>query len=537
MPSVTTWTRLEPRARSADLAPGLEARVHDPLWMIARQWQLGELTGEDAASPASVRVVADVAPLAACRLGGGPVREYDRRLPLEVLVEREPAPDLSRDLTLSAEAGLHFTRMLEQAGMGAYRAAVVRHFGLPAGEGMPALLAGRAPHAAALATALAPGDVAAVRAVADAWLLWLARTYTGAPAGQDAWDATRMEYRFELAAPGTDGAVGLRAAEYHGGRLDWYDFEHAPPVEVAGTADTLDVTVAPAVAAYPGMPVDRWWEFEDARVDFGRVEAEPGDLARMLVAEYGLIYSNDWFLVPVELPAGSVCRVRALLVRDVFGGVTRVNEAGTGLPDPAGWSLFRLGTPEGGRSDVFFLPPALPDAQEGPPVEEVRFFRDEMANLAWAVEARVQGPAGVPVDRHLEWAQRRAREADEPRPGTEEMLVYRVSTEVPEHWFALNPEEITPGSMRLRLLTRQRPGPVTPVEVEPLGRVLSPGPDLRIFEEEVPREGIRVQRAWQLARGSDGDTHLWIGRRKTPGRGEGSSGLRWDVAEPGSATG
>jgi hypothetical protein len=536
MPSVTTWTRLEPRARSDDLAPGLEARVHDPLWMVARQWQLGELTGEDAASPASVRVVADVAALAACRLGAGPVRAYDRRLPLEVLVEREPAPDLSRDLALSAEAGLHFTRMLEQAGMGAYRAAVVRHFGLPAGDGMPTLLAGRAPHAAALAAALAdgttlpgvlevaPGDFAAVRAVADAWLLWLAETYTGAPAGEDAWDPSRMEYRFELAAPAAEGAVGLRAAEYHGGRLDWYDFEHAPPVEVGGTADTLDVTVAPALAAYPGMPVDRWWEFEDARVDFGRVEAEPGDLARMLVAEYGLIYSNDWFLVPVELPAGSVCRVRALLVRDVFGGVTRVDEAGTGLPDPGGWSLFRLGTPEGGRSDVFFLPPALPDAHEGPPLEEVRFFRDEMANLAWAVEARVQGPAGVPVDRHLAWAQRRAREADEPRSGTEGMLVYRVSTEVPEHWFALNPEEVTPGAMRLRLLTRQRPGPETPVEVEPLGRVLSLGSELRIFEEEVPRD-------------SDGATHLWIGRRKTPGRGEGSSGLRWDVAEPESAPG
>jgi hypothetical protein len=36
-PSVTTWTRLEPRSRVADLSPGLEARTADPLWMLGRQ--------------------------------------------------------------------------------------------------------------------------------------------------------------------------------------------------------------------------------------------------------------------------------------------------------------------------------------------------------------------------------------------------------------------------------------------------------------------------------------------------------------------
>jgi hypothetical protein len=30
-----------------------------------------------------------------------------------------------------------------------------------------------------------------------------------------------------------------------------------------------------------------------------------------------------------------------------------------------------------------------------------------------------------------------------------------------------------------------------------------------------------------------GSTHLWVGRRKQPGRGEGSSGLRFDVAARG----
>ena len=37
---------------------------------------------------------------------------------------------------------------------------------------------------------------------------------------------------------------------------------------------------------------------------------------------------------------------------------------------------------------------------------------------------------------------------------------------------------------------------------------------LRIFEEEIPREGIRVTRHYQLTRWHDGSTHLWIGRRR-----------------------
>jgi hypothetical protein len=30
----------------------------------------------------------------------------------------------------------------------------------------------------------------------------------------------------------------------------------------------------------------------------------------------------------------------------------------------------------------------------------------------------------------------------------------------------------------------------------------------------------------------DGGTYLWLGRRKSVGRGEGSSGLRFDTADP-----
>lgn len=47
--------RLEPRTRADDLTAGLAARVYDATWMLARQWQLGELTGDDGGTPIAVR--------------------------------------------------------------------------------------------------------------------------------------------------------------------------------------------------------------------------------------------------------------------------------------------------------------------------------------------------------------------------------------------------------------------------------------------------------------------------------------------------
>ncbi len=59
---------------------------------------------------------------------------------------------------------------------------------------------------------------------------------------------------------------------------------------------------------------------------------------------------------------------------------------------------------------------------------------------------------------------------------------------------------------------------------------MEPDETLFIEEEEVPRIGATLKRKFQYARSADGRTWLWIGRSKTAGRGEASSGLRFDVA-------
>jgi hypothetical protein len=56
-----------------------------------------------------------------------------------------------------------------------------------------------------------------------------------------------------------------------------------------------------------------------------------------------------------------------------------------------------------------------------------------------------------------------------------------------------------------------------------------------LFDEEVPREGVVVERIARLGRWIDGSNLLWLANRKRVGRGEGSSGLRFDRLDDGEA--
>jgi len=49
-PTITVWNRLEGRPRRADFDRALKAEVRDPLWMLTKQWQLGEFKADDAGS-------------------------------------------------------------------------------------------------------------------------------------------------------------------------------------------------------------------------------------------------------------------------------------------------------------------------------------------------------------------------------------------------------------------------------------------------------------------------------------------------------
>jgi hypothetical protein len=106
--------------------------------------------------------------------------------------------------------------------------------------------------------------------------------------------------------------------------------------------------------------------------------------------------------------------------------------------------------------------------------------------------------------------------------------LYRLATQPPDYWIPLLPVKHADGLRLKRGRILAADGSQQPVAAK--GNILVPDPKsgLELYEEEVPREGARVTRSYQLARWQDGSTHLWIGRRKRVGRGEGSSGLAFD---------
>lgn len=553
MSSITTWRRLEPRARESDVQIGLQARVHDPLWLLGRQWQVGEFKGEDAGSPVVSRLEADsfgltrYLPRALPASGTAMGQPLDSRTtPLETIVEREPVVRSGGvNMRIAADAGQHFRRLLLGAGLGAYVPAYLTRYTFlaPPPDADPdtrrflrianarmvdgarlfeTLRAGNFPNPGlpGLTTdaTVTSTDRDKALAVVQQWLDWYQSLLSEPIDAQTPWVPERMEYAFAVSAATPSGEIVLDAAEYTEGRLDWYDFSLRPGASLASPPaearyEDIRQGTVPSPVSFPGMPANRWWEFEDRQIDFGSVSVEPEDLVSLVMVEFALIYGNDWFIVPVELSVGSLTRIRSLNITDSFGEVTSIQPFTPGDAPPGAWRMFALG-------DYLFLPPALGPSLHGEPVEEVLLMRDEMANLAWAIERIVENAAGGPVDRRDTY--RPGGPSDSPEHA------YHLTTEVPDYWIPLVPvRQPNEQGIRLQRGALARPGAQGPAR--PQGRIMStPGP-LLLFDEEVPRSGARVSAAYQYTRWIDGSTHVWRGRRKDTGRGEGASGLRYDV--------
>jgi hypothetical protein len=578
-PSITSWTRLEPRCREADMRTTLAARVFDPLWMLTRQWQVGEFQGEDAGTPVVARVRAKTAMLSRCYLGEIPANTqiqappYDSSVPLEAVVERQrvrPATAADpRMLAFSVEAGLHFLRMLElQPISKSYRAAFITRFAIQRQDAVEAAdessaryiqtMAGRALDGRRLAEACRAGakqmvldpvlkivaaDRAEVEEAAVSWLVWYDNLFTEPAASADAWNPSRMEYAMTVAAQLSEDPFDQRpltASEFYDGDLDWssfdLDFEVNLGTQQDRTFKAITETVVPAPVTFRGAPAARFWEFEDAQIEYGLVPVGPTDLAQLLMIEYTSSYGNDWFIVPLTLPIGSLTSVNSLVVTDTFGVRTLLRPIGDRtLPQPY-WSMFQhayIHRPgddaiPGAQPNLLFLPPALGHSLEGEALEEVLFMRDEMANLAWAIERRLENPLERPIAQTDTTA---GPDAGPPPSAGGAAARYLLSSVVPPYWIPLLPVQLAvqPG----RIVSRLKRGAVLqPDGTQQVhgaqGRILNLATDLLLYDEEVPREGVRVTRHYQMARWIDGTTWTWAAHRKQVGRGEGSSGLRFD---------
>ncbi len=348
-PSITTWSRLEPGCRRDDISEGLRATIQDPLWLLTRQWQMGEFLGEDAGSPATTTVTVASSVIDTVQRGEQSEPVHTPSMPLEAIVQREAVRAADDEwVRLSTEAGAYFLRLLSAHGAATLRPAYITAFLLPALPSAPAgapadaaaarllrLATGRLPDGRALYASLqgALGRGATVAnlpaqpavpaelgdgalAAAIAFMDWYEHGLADEPAATTPpvatpappyWDPGRLDYDFSVSAATTAGTLSLSAPDFAAAKVDWYSFD---VVALPKPPDPVPTRVQPSRVQFRGMSAERFWEVEDPDLDLGAITGGPEDLTRMLLVEFALVYGQDWYIAPLEVPVGAVTRVR-----------------------------------------------------------------------------------------------------------------------------------------------------------------------------------------------------------------------------------
>ena len=514
-PTVMMWNRVEGRPRATkDFDRALKAEVRDALWMLTKQWQMGEFEGDDAGSPVLAKIRMDTTRLTKYQANEHPLQPFPDTIPLEAQVEQRMVPmqvhrqKMSLDLRLMA--GRRWKKILTTAGLVPVWNFCLQHFPIvlpdPANKDHAlicahpdawqqfASVAGRMvdgvdlyqylkkgelitdlPGGAAL-----PGEPAGEAKIFTDWLdrMFLQPVHEE----DDAWIPSRFEYNFQCSAPVSTGENSadtgehvFTAREYYHGHLDWYnlnidktattlgELESPPAKEVRGKTVR---TVMPTPVVFDGMPNTRWWAFEDGKVNYGFIKPGTQELSKLIFLEFGLMYANDWYMMPFDLPMGTVAKVRGLTVSNVFGENFWLEPSGRGQEeDWDRWNMFSLNIEghEDQPSDTsLLLLPTLPKIQNGKPTEKVVFIRDEMSNMVWGIESIVPLPHGGSVTGSGAAAQYRShlqRLFDTANSGAvapvdevpSARIRYEIMNTVPENWIPFVPVHVDGSSREIQL--------------------------------------------------------------------------------------
>lgn len=416
---------------SVNLTEAISARVKDPLWFLARQWQSGEFEAENGGRPVAIRYDARIDPFQEIEIGGRK-QPLTGAEPLEALVEAE-----------------------------------------------------------------GPG--------------------TTAPG----WVTTELDYGFGLASRERRFA----ATEYTGRALDWFHMDQVSAQTVAGL-DRPTVEMVPNQMNFRGAPYPRWWRFEDGDDAFdSAADSEPNVLS-MLLPEFFYVDINNWYVIPAPMPAGSLREITRLQVADSFGVVTELGPAHS--PD---WNVFTLGMRTTGAqkttASVLMAPNIAVDIVENDILEDIRFIRDEGANLVWAFEQLYHLPGGQRVT-NADGVPRGAPTARAPDTAG----VFRLSSDTLPAWIPYVPRQIdASGGLGRQVRLRRGRTVETATAANPQYKSVLVGETKHLNEEEIPKTGLRVRRVRRYARGSDGKPWFWVGRTREAGRTSGTPGLRFDYLD------
>jgi hypothetical protein len=513
------FTRLEPRWYERNLEAGFQSPIHDPAWFLARQWQMGEHQGENATSPVWVQY----------RLRSLPIRSADprfdpREIPAEAIVESEV------DDWWTMGRRVRIGKRL--VGHPAVQGRVELRFDHPAPpyEHFHGQVDGRAAWRRRVELNLADADFGA-EIPADS---------------SPAWDTAQLLYQQNANNAFSTDEHRLTVTRHHGGRLDWHSVAGFPVGLVDAEGELRDAI--PAALQYPGAPNSRWWQIEDAEVDYGGYAPDSAHIPTAILTELIFSHSDDWFLFPALARAGHVVEIESLEVTDAFGRKYRSQELNPdgnalwpGLNPPEGWTLFQVDGASPGEEGLPRASLLLWHVAELPlesiPIERVQFGLDEESNLLWAVERNVDGRevdartlGQLDEETHPKFnLGRPAGDASQPKE-----YAYVPGQGIAPYWhpYKINEEGGLRRLVHQRLvdLSRQVPAPMP----APVAEVLQSGVPDQLHQVDplaIPSNGIELERRWQLARDMHGRPVLWIQRRGVPLLSPPGRRLRFDVLE------
>lgn len=566
MPS---WWRLESRARiKDDFDEGLQARTADPLWYITRQWQLGEIQAEDAATICNVKLEYETEQVTHFALGKtGSYNKIPQQLPLEVLVEQEPVDWTWR---MRIRAGQQFERYIretldpsehdiENIIHGLYLQYPIAINDLEknidqASKRLVTMLANKAIHGQKLwqNRYTLPAELSEARGKLEKWY----NTLYSRPSnnGNQAWQPKTLDYHFKVK---TNQLTELASEHYRNGDLEWYTSNHITQSDPSLEEDRTQVldNLMPNRVTFGGGPDPRWWNMEDSKVNLADLDTAKSDLIKTMFINFALIHGDDWFVVPLNLPIGSLTEVKTVTTTDVFGLEMEILNARFNDEDPLKrWDVFSLAQNDNlqlnADKDYLYIPYSSGFREESEALEEINFLRDEQANFVFGIEKTMLNAWGKPVSvfeyyveqsRLHELRQNAATELGNGTNGTETaetenpQLYYKLATKVPKNWIPYIAEKIDMhGNLSQIFLKQARLPDVTesftdsPFPIpKPLSKILKESMELN--EEAVPRAGLKVKINAQRLRWIDGKTYVWIGRKVIHANRERASGLEFDV--------
>ena len=611
LPTLPVFNRLEARPRTHDFDRALQAEIRDALWMLAKQWQMGEFLGDDAGTPVTAKMYVEKTMLTKYRPAQHAAEAFDDTVPLEARVEQRRIPFQAGELEIALDLrllmGRQWAKLLTKFVSDAtlqeeLKAAYIRNYLVYQPDPderedvyyasnqqswrKHAAMAGRSvdgkklydeigedegKHVATVGAevTLSPAEESTLLDLGKRFVKWFDDLYyqPEGEEGNDAWLPSNLEYQFACSAPKDSVEIVFSAKEYYHGHLDWYNFSIDQETTSLGEVESKPMpegfdapiirSFIPTPVQFDGMPNTRWWTFEEGKTNFGDIKPDTTDINKLLLIEFGLIYANDWYLLPITLPAGVIANVRGMTVKNVFGENLWITATGKGRDDdPHRWTMYSMDIAGLDRKPAdlsLMVVPSVPKIQEGKPIEEIQLVRDEVANMVWGIEKRIQLPSGESIPgreasrdtlRYLKRIIRESTPVEEPDFEAAASLRYKIMSSVPENWipFIATHEEGSNRETRLQRGSMPRIIEGDPDEtiqkVKPRTSLLREGLDLEvkqsyyINEEEVLRAGINLTQSYQRSRWYNGRVFIWLGVRKWTGRGEASSQLRFDYLKP-----